>query len=232
MSTSEQIRQWLLCRCCAYRVDPCSVLYSEENRRAQSNDYATDMSDWSSEGIADTLFLLARNGEIRFWQSSTERRSDLSNISLENALNAYKIDKTLKKSRLFYGFTLEGAKNWEAYYKPNWNYFHDSRLYESGEEYVECKFLLVAGSQEQRYQMLGAWLDYMGCDKSFGLRNIRTGEKCNWQATYWKTLAMGYFARATCRYDDSSSGHPASQYLKNVFVPLEHSLAELKNSAE
>ena len=48
---------------------------------------------------------------------------------------------------------------------------------ESGEDIIECKLLIVAGSAEQCYEMLGAWPDYMGCDKVFGLRDIRTGKK-------------------------------------------------------
>jgi len=182
------------------------------------------MSGWSRESISDVLFSLARNGEIRFWESSAERRSDLSEISLRDALSAYEIDKTFRKTNLSYGFTAKGAEHWEAYFQPDWNCFHTSRFNEGGEDSIECKFLLVAGSPEQCFQMLGAWPDYMRCDQSFGLRDMRTGEKKSWQATYWKTLKTGYLARATYRYDESSSGHATSQYLKQLFVPLENSL--------
>ncbi|HEY3393116.1 MAG TPA: hypothetical protein VGK58_10435, partial [Lacipirellulaceae bacterium] len=97
-----------------YRVQPRSVLYNEESRRAQWNDYKTDMSGWSGTKIADILISMVRNAEVRFWQVPATRPRNLIDISLEDIENVYRQDNLfkVKGKTLCFGFTDLGAKHW------------------------------------------------------------------------------------------------------------------------
>jgi len=223
MDTHERITRWLLCRCSAYRIQPKLVLYNETSLRAQWADYKTDMTAWNPRRVLDSLLSLARNGEICFWREDLWREEPGSNanfrtISTHEVLeHDNEADAFWKpKDTLFYGFTEKGGKHWEDVFKPDWNRFDNYRSYAN-----ETKVLLTCGSQERCFALLGAFLDYMGWDKRFGLQNLRTGVMKKWKATYWKTLDNGFFARASVMPLYPPADTLDSPYLKKLCVRWE-----------
>ncbi len=224
MSIDDRISLWQLCRCFASHVHLRSVLLDEEGRRLRWNDYKTDMSEWCSDRIVDALFSLARSGQILFWHMAAERGARAREIPLKDVVDAYDEDRSFRRASLYYGFSKEGANEWERRFQPDWNRFHTTRLSESDANPVSFKALIVAGSPEQCCQMLGALPDYMGCDKRFGLRELRTGESKNWRATYWKALDTAFFARVTAQFALSSKSLLGREFLKRTFLPLEQTI--------
>jgi len=156
MSTDERIRLWLLCCCSEFRVQPKHVLCDEEDMRSQWNDYKTEMTNWNVRRISDLLVSLVRNGEIRFWEQPLIGRGKLSDVCLEDVERIHRQNNAFKVEgkRLCFGFTDLGADNWEAFFRPDWNYFHLGIHFQN-------KILIKAGSSEQCFQVLGAYPDYM-----------------------------------------------------------------------
>jgi len=222
MDTHERISRWLLCRCSAYRIPPRLVLFDETDRRAQWCDYKTDMAAWNKRRILDGLLSLARNGEINFWREEPGSNSNFSIMSTHEVLEHDNEEDVFWNQKGFfcYGFTEEGGKHWEDVFEPDWNRFDNYRSYAN-----ETKFLLSCGSQERCFAILGAFLDYMGWDKRFGLQNVRTGVIKKWKATYWKTLENGFFARASVMPLNPPPDTLNSPYLKKLFVGWENSFS-------
>ena len=225
MSDDDRIKMWLLCLSSAYRVGIRLVLFDEVDRRAQWNDYTTDMTGWTKEQILSALLSLANDGCVSFWKASHGLGAQLAAVPGEEVESlSYSELMSQRGPRVIYGLTRDGGRFWEEYFKPDWSRYNTDRLSAS-------KILLVCASEAMRCEMLGAFLDYYPeYDKQFGLRDIRTGVRNRWQATYWKELEIGFFASARFRerdysMEDYSVEAPMllSQYLKDLFRSWESS---------
>lgn len=207
------------------------VLDGEECVRLRFNDFSTDMSGWTREIVLEVIISLVREGEIEVLKTEPTRNKRHT-ISLTDFVRLCSPNPIPEADffSLSLGFTDLGGRAFEQNFKPDWNRYFSNRFRETvcddvdGREEVRGKVLIVAGSPGLCYEMLGAFPDFMEWDKKFGLRELRTGVKKQWQATYWKVLEHGYFARATFRYDDATPPSKMLPYLSELFVPLENSV--------
>lgn len=99
------------------------------------------------------------------------------------------------------GITSDGARVWEMHYKPNWLNFMIWRV--RNIEGDRVRLSVMCGSPRLRKEFLEKAPRCMRLNQDFGIRDIRIRETKDWEATYWKTLPVGYFASFQCRDDDT-----------------------------
>jgi hypothetical protein len=90
-------------------------------------------------------------------------------------------------SSLWYKLTQQGAERWELISRPNWNLYISPLCSQHEEENQGC---IEAGSRQILEEFL--MFELANPFRTVDLSSIEWEELEPWEATYWKTLPIGY----------------------------------------
>jgi hypothetical protein len=145
------------------------------------------------EELVDTLYSLFEEGML-----IADLFHDSSNFPIEINPTRQDIENALaRKMKIQYGLTPLGGKQWENFYKPNWNLYiyccchRDSIVLKACHRHILEKYLNLLPYSSQKEVVSGSevWEPLVP-----------------WQATYWKTLPSGWQVACKTRETDEYLG--------------------------
>jgi hypothetical protein len=135
--------------------------------------------------LLDTLQRLA---DKRFICLSSEARGEFAPTRAEVAAALDEPRDERLNERTHYGLTPAGGAAWEAFAAPDWNRFITASSDVEEDERGFLTWEVVAASPD----WLRRYLDAVRTESRIDEASIVRDEVRPWEATYWKTLDVGY----------------------------------------
>jgi len=163
--------------------------------------------------LFEVLFSLHTQNKIFFYQYKKIIRKPHINF-LSDYLKL-KLPPTEKKKRIYYGLTELRGKAWEEFARPNWDSYI-SALYEFPDQEDGFQLAEIICANKLLLERYISSIEFHDMDimKETKINDILEP----WDATYWKTLPVGYRTRFKCKDKLKERGKPpTSSFYKNLW---------------